>query len=165
MPSAVLFSNASFDEPAQATVLRSIESVKRKALEDDTIKLYKSYCSKYENKTEKTNSLISSSSSHSILGFVDNFEEHTIINTISESQPLKIDVTSDLKPLAKKRKLKIIPNTIDYPKTILDSKSKVLNFMNKVSITFYFMFKRMSAASLFSFSVLLLAQHILNVFT
>ncbi|XP_015368271.1 PREDICTED: regulator of telomere elongation helicase 1 homolog, partial [Diuraphis noxia] len=131
MPSAVLFSNASFDEPAQATVLRSIESVKRKVLEDDTVKLYKSYCSKYEDKTEKTNTLISSSSSNSILGFVDNFEEHTIINTISESQPLKIDVTYDLKPFAKKRKLKIIPNTIDYPKTIVDSKSKILNFMNK----------------------------------
>jgi len=134
MPSAVLFSNASFDEPAQATVLRSIESVKRKVLEDDTIKLYKNYCSQFENKIEITNTLVSSSSSNSILGFVDNFEEHAIINTISESQPLKIDVTSDLKPLVKKRKLKIIPNTIDYPKTIVDSKNKILNFMNKVSI-------------------------------
>jgi len=131
MPSTVLFSNASFDEPAQATVLRSIESVKRKVLEDGTIKLYEGYCSKNENKIEKTNKPISS---NSILGFVDNFEEHTIINTISESQPLKIDLTSDLKPLAKKRKLKIIPNKIEYPKPIVDSKSKILNFMSNVSV-------------------------------
>jgi len=134
MPSAVLFSNASFDEPAQATVLRSIDSVKRKVLEDDTIQLYEGYCSKNDNKIEKTNMLISSSSSNSILEFVDNFEDHTIINTISESQPLNIDVTSDLKPLAKKRKLKIIPNKIEYPKVIKDSSSKILNFMNNVSV-------------------------------
>lgn len=134
MPSTVLFSNASFDEPAQATVLRSIESVKRKVLEDGTIKLYEGYCSKNENKIEKTNTLMIASSSNSILESVDIFEEHTIINTISESQPLKIDVISDLKPLAKKRKLKIIPNKIEYPKTIVDSKSKILNFMNNVSV-------------------------------
>lgn len=134
MPSAVLFSNASFDEPAQATVLRSIESVKRTVSEDGTLKLYEGYCSKNENEIEKTNSLISSNSSNSILEFVDNFEEHKIINTILESQPLKIDVTSDLKPLAKKRKLKIIPNKIEYPKIIVDSKSKILNFMNNVSV-------------------------------
>jgi len=136
MPSAVLFSNATFDEPAQATVLRSIESVKRKALEDDTIKLYESYCSKDDKKIEKKSTLISSSSSNSILEFVDIFEEQTIINTISESQPLKIDVTSDLKPLVKKRKLKIIPNKIEYPKTIVDSKNKTINFMTKVSVYF-----------------------------
>lgn len=134
MPSAVLFSNASFDEPAQATVLRSIESVKRTVLEDGTLKLYEGYCSKNENEIEKTNTLISSNSSNSILEFVDNFEEHKIINTILESQPLKIDVTSDLKPSAKKRKLKMIPNKIDYPKIIVDSKSKILNFMNNVSV-------------------------------
>uniref|UniRef100_A0A2S2P209 Regulator of telomere elongation helicase 1 homolog n=1 Tax=Schizaphis graminum TaxID=13262 RepID=A0A2S2P209_SCHGA len=132
MPSAVLFSNASFDEPAQATVLRSIESVKRKALEDDTIKLYESYCNKDDKKIEKKSTLIGSSSSNSILEFVDIFEEQTIINTISESQPLKIDVTSDLKPVVKKRKLKIIPNKIEYPKTIVDSKNKTINFMTNV---------------------------------
>jgi hypothetical protein len=136
MPSAVLFSNATFDEPAQATVLRSIESVKRKALEDDTIKLYESYCSKDDKKIEKKSTSISSSSSNSILEFVDIFEEQTIINTISESQPLKIDVTSDLKPVVKKRKLKIIPNKIEYPKTIVDSKNKTINFMTKVSVYF-----------------------------
>jgi len=134
MPSAVLFSNASFDEPAQATVLRSIESVKRKVSEDGTIKLYEGYCCMNENKIEKSNTLISSSSSNSVLESVDNFEEHTIINTILESQPLKIEVTSEIKPLAKKRKLKIIPNKIEYPKTIVDSKSKILNFMNNVCI-------------------------------
>jgi len=134
MPSAVLFSNASFDEPAQATVLRSIETVKRTVLEDGTLKLYEGYCRKNENEVEKTNTLINSNSSSSILEFVDNFEDHKTINTILESQPLKIDVTSDLKPLAKKRKLKMIPNKIEYPKTILDSKSKILNFLNNVSV-------------------------------
>lgn len=136
MPSAVLFSNASFDEPAQATVLRSIESVKRKTLEDDTIKLYESYCDKNEKKEEKKCSLVSSCSSNSILEFVDIFEEQTIINTISESQPLKVDVTTDLKPLVKKRKLKIIPNKIEYPKKIVDSKNKTINYMTKVSLDF-----------------------------
>lgn len=140
MPSAVLFSNASFNEPAQATVLRSIESVKRKTLEDDTIKLYESYC----DKNEKKSTLASSRSSNSILEFVDIFEEQTIINTISESQPLKVDVTSDLKPLVKKRKLKIIPNKIEYPKQIVDSKNKTINYMTKVSLHFLlqnFLFK------------------------
>lgn len=128
MPSAVLFSNASFDEPAQATVLRSIESVKRKVLEDDTIKLYEGYCSKNKNVIEKKNTMISSSA-NSILGFVENFEEHKIINTISESQSLKTDVTSDLRPLVKKRKVKLIPNKIDIDSKIEDSRS----FINKVS--------------------------------
>jgi len=140
MPSAILFSNASFDEPAQATVLRSIESVKRKALEDDTIKLYESYCSKNENEIEKKKSLVSSSNSNSILGFVDDLKEHTIINTILESQPLKINVTSDLKPLVKKRKLKIIPNKVDVSKTIVDSKNKTINFMKKVRLHFYLIY-------------------------
>ncbi|XP_027854440.2 regulator of telomere elongation helicase 1 homolog [Aphis gossypii] len=132
MPSAVLFSNASFDEPAQATVLRSIESVKRKALEDDTIKLYESYCDKNEEKIEKKSTLASSSSSNSILKFVDIFEEQTIINTISESQPLKVDATSDLKPLVKKRKLKIIPNEIEHPKEIVNTTVKTVNYMANV---------------------------------
>lgn len=134
MPSAVLFSNASFDEPAQATVLRSIESVKRKALEDDTIKLYESYCDKNEEKIEKKSTLASSSSSNSILKFVDIFEEQTIINTISESQPLKVDATSDLKPLVKKRKLKIIPNEIEHPKKIVNTTVKTVNYMANVSL-------------------------------
>jgi len=137
MPSAVLFSNASFDEPAQATVLRSIESVKRKALEDDTIKLYESYCDKNEKKNEKICTLVCSSNSTSILEFIDIFEEQSIINTISESQPLKADVTSDLKPLVKKRKLKIIPNKIEYSKQIVDSKNKTINYMKKVSLHFF----------------------------
>lgn len=138
MPSAVLFSNASFDEPAQATVLRSIESVKRKALEDDTIKLYESYCDKNEKIIEKKSTLASSSSSNSILEFVDIFEEQTIINTISESQPLKVDVTSDLKPLVKKRKLKIIPNKIECPKKIIvdSTNNTVVNYMKNVSLHF-----------------------------
>lgn len=137
MPSAVLFSNASFGEPAQATVLRSIESVKRKALEDDTIKLYESYCDKSEKKIEEKSTLASSSSSNSILKFVDIFEEQTIINTISESQPLKVDATSDLKPLVKKRKLKIIPNKIEHPKKIVDTSIKTVNYMTNVSLHFF----------------------------
>lgn len=132
MPNTILFSNASFDEPAQATVLRSIESVKRKTLEDDTLKLYESCCSKDLDKIKKNDTLICNKS---ILGFVDNYVEPSTINTIFESQSLKFDVTSDLIPSTKKRKLKIIPNKIEVTKTI-DAKTKTINFMNKVSLEF-----------------------------
>lgn len=132
MPTAVLFSNASFDEPAQATVLRSIESVKRKSLEDDTLKLYESCCSKDLDKIKINETLIINKS---ILGSVDNYVEYNTVNTIFESQSSKIDVTSDLKQLTKKRKLKIIPNKIEITKT-LDAKTKTINLMNKVNLNF-----------------------------
>lgn len=128
MPTAVLFSNASFDEPAQATILRSIESVKRKTLEDDTLKLYESCCSKNLEEIKKNDTLMSNKG---ILGSFDNYVEHNTINTIFESQSSNIDVTSDLKQSTKKRKLKIIPNKIETTKTI-DAKTKTINLMNKV---------------------------------
>lgn len=128
MPSAILFSNATFDEPAQATVLRSIESVKRKELEVDTLKLYENY-SKDINRIEKKEMIISGKS---ILQSVDNYAEHQSINTIVECQIPKIDVMTDLKPLIKKRKLKIIPNKIEVIKTV-DAKNKTINLMTKVN--------------------------------
>jgi len=130
MTSAVLFSNASFDEPSQVTVLRSLESAKRKVFEDNTLKLYESCCSKSLDKIETKESLIGT---QSILGSVENYVEHDTINTIFESQPSKIIVLSDLKPSEKKRKLKIIPNTIEKAKTV-DSKNKTLALMTKVSV-------------------------------
>jgi len=129
MPSSILFSNATFDEPAQGTVLRLIESVKRKELEDDTLKLYESY-SKDFDKVEKKEIIIKN---NSILGSVDNYVEHQPINTIFESQTSKIDEISDVKPLAKKRKLKLIPNQIEVVKTI-DAKNKTINLMTKVNV-------------------------------
>lgn len=130
MPSSVLFSSATFQEPAQATVLRSIECVKRKALEDDTLKLYEGSCTKNVDNIEKKETF---DSKKSILGSVDNYVEREFISTISESQTLKIDVTSNVKSSVKKRKLKIIPNKINEVE-ILDSKNKTINFMTKVSI-------------------------------
>lgn len=133
MPSTILFSNASFDEPAQATVLRSIESVKRKALEDNTLELYKNRCS---NSVEKKEALIGCKS---ILESVDNYIEHKTINTILESQSTKIDFTSDFNsPTVKKRKLKIIPNKIDVATTpiTVDAKNKTVDLMTKVSVYF-----------------------------
>lgn len=132
MPSAVLFSNASFDEPAQATVLRSIESVKRKVFEDDTFKLYENCCSNNLDKKEKNDVLIKS---NSILASVDNYIEHETINTIVESQVSKINVISDINAPPKKRKLKIIPNKIDV---IIkeDAKNKTITFMTKVIVHF-----------------------------
>jgi len=129
MPSSILFSNATFDEPAQATVLRSIESVKRKVLEDDTLKLYENY-SKDLEKVEKKETIIKN---NSILGSVDNYVEHQTINTIFESQTSKTDVVLDVKPLVKKRKIKLIPNQIEVVKTV-DAKNKTINLMTKVSI-------------------------------
>lgn len=128
MPSSILFSNASFDEPAQATVLRSIESIKRKVIEDDTIKLYEDYCNQKLDPIEKKESLIPGKS---ILGSVDDNAES--INTIAESQTSKLDVTFNLKPSTKKRKLIIVPNKIDVAKTV-DAKNKTINFMTKVSV-------------------------------
>lgn len=133
MPSTVLFSNVSFGESAQSTVLRSIESAKQKVQENDIVQLYLS-CSKDLDKIEKKEPLINSNKS--ILESVDNYVDHNTINTIFESQPLKIDVTSDLKPLAKKRKLKIIPNKIEVAKTE-DAKHKTVALMTKVSLYFY----------------------------
>lgn len=133
MPSAVLFSNASFDEPAQATVLRSIESVKRKVFEDDTFRLYESCCS--NNLDEKLKKEVSIKS-ESILGSVDNYVEHETINTILEGQISKINVISDLKPPTKKRKLKIIPNKVDVV-IKEDAKNKTITLMTKVIIHFY----------------------------
>lgn len=133
MPSGVLFSNASFDQPAQATVLRSIESVKRKVLEDDTLKLYESCLSKNNDCEKKEETL---NSSKSILKSVDECElEHNKINTITESQTPKIEVSSDMKPLVKKRKIKMIPNKIEIVKKE-DAKTKTVNFMTKVRIMF-----------------------------
>lgn len=128
MPSAVLFTNASFQEPAQSTVLRSLESAKRKVMEDDTIKLYESHCSRLADSLEKKEEF---NCSKSILGSVDDYADNKIVNTIFESQSSKINVTSDLKPLVKKRKLKIIPNKIEETKTV-DAKNKTINFMTKV---------------------------------
>lgn len=128
MPSSVLFSNASFDKPAQATVLRSIESIKRKVIEDDTVKLYEHYCNQKSDQIEKKESLVPGKS---ILGSVDAHAE--LINTIAESQTLKLDITSNLKPSIKKRKLKIVANKIDVVKTV-DAKNKTINFMTKVSV-------------------------------
>ncbi|VVC45636.1 Hypothetical protein CINCED_3A003007 [Cinara cedri] len=125
IPSAVLFSNALFDEPAQATVLRSIESVKRKVVEDDTIKLYESFLSKNFKETENKEQL---NSSKSILGSVDDYVKHKTINTIIESQTSKIDIKSDRNPsVKKKRKLKIIPNKMSSE----DSQKKTINLMTK----------------------------------
>lgn len=132
MSSSVLFSNATFEEPAQATVLRSIECIKRKALEDDTLKLYEGSCSKNVDNIEKKEVF---DGRKSILGSVDNYVEHGIINTIVESQTLKIDVTSNIMPSLKKRKFKIIPNKITDVE-VLDSKNKTINLMTKVSIHF-----------------------------
>lgn len=133
MPSTVLFSNASFDEPAQATVLRSIESIKRKSLEDDTLNLYKNYCNKSVDKIEKKETLISGKS---ILESVDNYIEKKTVNTIVESQSTKINFSSDFNsPSVKKRKLKIIPNKIDVAKTV-DAKNKTVDLMTKVSMHF-----------------------------
>lgn len=110
MPSAVLFSNASFDEPAQATVLRSIESIKRKVVEDNTIQLYESCLNKHFKEVENKEQL---NSSKSILGSVDDYVEHKTFNTIIESQTSKIVIKLDPNPSIKKRKLKVIPNKID----------------------------------------------------
>lgn len=133
MPSTVLFSNASFGESAQSTILRSIECAKQKVQENDIVKLYQS-CSKDLDKIEKKEPLMNSNKS--ILESVDNYVDHNTINTIFESQPLKIDVTSNLKPLAKKRKLKIIPNEVETAKTA-DAKHKIVALMTKVSVFFY----------------------------
>lgn len=129
MPSTVLFSNASFQEPAQSTVLRSLESAKRKVMEDDTLKLYESHCSRFADTLEKKEEL---NSSKSILESVDDYVENKIVNTIVESQSSIINVACDLKPLVKKRKLKIIPNKIEETRTV-DAKNKTINFMTKVS--------------------------------
>lgn len=133
MPSTVLISNTSFGESAQSTVLRSIECAKREAQENDIVKLYLN-CSKDLDKIEKQEPLINSNKS--ILESVDNYVDHNTINTIFESQPLKIDATPNLKPLAKKRKLKIIPNKIEIAKTA-DAKHKTVALMTKVSVCFY----------------------------
>jgi hypothetical protein len=129
MPSVVLFSNASFQEPAQSTVLRSLESAKRKVMEDDTLKLYESHCSKLADSLEKKEEC---SSSKSILASVDDYVENKIVNTIVESQSSITNVSCDLKPLVKKRKLKIIPNEIEETNTVV-AKNKTINFMTKVS--------------------------------
>lgn len=147
MPSAVLFSNASFQEPAQSTVLRSLESAKRKIMEDDTLKLYESHCSKLAGTLEKKEEF---NSSRSILGSVDDYVDSKIVNTIVESQSSKINVTSDLKPLVKKRKLIIIPNKIEETKTI-DAKNKTINFMTKVSKHLYLY--------IFSYSILCVTDY------
>lgn len=123
MPSAVLFSNASFDEPAQATAVRSIESAKRKELEDDTIKLYASRSKSLDCVNKKKPLAVGDS----ILGSVDNYVEPNTINTMFESQSKKVDLNYDLDQSAKKRKLKIIPNAID-------SKNKTIALMTKVSV-------------------------------
>lgn len=133
MPSTILFSNASFDKPAQATVTRSIESVKRKTLEDDTLNLYINHCSNNKDKIEKEETLVSGKS---ILESVDNYVEHKSVNTIVESQTNKINFTSNVNsPSIKKRKLKIIPNKIDVAVTV-DAKNKTVDLMTKVSIYF-----------------------------
>lgn len=133
MPSTILFSSASFDEPAQATVLRSIESIKRKSLEDDTLNLYKNHCSNSVDRIEKKEVLVSGKS---ILESVDNYVEHKTINTIVESQTTKINFTSDFNsPSVKKRKLKIVPNKIDVAITV-DAKNKTVDLMTKVSVCF-----------------------------
>lgn len=133
MPSTVLFSNASFGESTQSTVLGSIKCDKPKVQENDIVKLYLN-CSKDFDKIEKKEPLINSNKS--ILESVDNYVEHNTINTIFETQPLKIDVTPNLTPLAKKRKLKIIPNKIEIAKTE-DAKNKTVALMTKVSVYFY----------------------------
>ncbi|XP_050420877.1 regulator of telomere elongation helicase 1 homolog isoform X2 [Adelges cooleyi] len=127
MPSSILFSKAAFDEPAQATVIRSIESVKRKELENDTLKLYESYHTENENVIKKE----LKTSGKSLLESVDNYVEQKIINTVAESQCLKMDINCEARPLAKKRKLKIIPNKIEVVKKE-DAKNKTINFMSKV---------------------------------
>lgn len=130
MPSTILFSNASFDEPAQATVLRSIESIKCKSLEDDTLNLYKNHCSNSLDRIEKKEVLVSGKS---ILESVDNYVELKSINTIVESQTTTINCTSNINsPSVKKRKLKIIPNKIDVAITV-DAKNKTVDLMTKVS--------------------------------
>lgn len=130
MPSGVLFSNASFDEPAQATVLRSIETVKKNVFEDNTFKLYESCYSKNVDEIKKKEVLIKNKS---ILESVDNYVEHETINTILESQISKTNIISDLMPPTKRRKLKIIPNKID---TKEDAKNKTIAFMTKVCVYF-----------------------------
>lgn len=130
MPSTILFSNASFDEPAQATVLRSIESVKRKVVEDDTWKLYESCLNKHFKEIKNNEQL---NSKKSILGSIDDSFEHKTINTIIESQTSKIDIKFDSKPTVKKRKIKIIPNKINDPKSE-DSQKKTIELMTKVCV-------------------------------
>ncbi|XP_050544968.1 regulator of telomere elongation helicase 1 homolog isoform X2 [Daktulosphaira vitifoliae] len=125
MPSSIIFSKASFDEPAQATVVRSIESVKRKEMENDTLKLYESYRAKdITIKHTETNR-------KSLLESVDNYVEKKVINTVLESQCSKTEFNIDIMPSTKKRKLKIIPNKIEKEKKE-DAKVKTMNLMTKV---------------------------------
>lgn len=136
MPSTILFSNASFDQPAQTSILRSIESVKRKVQEDDTLKLYENYLGvdTDSNKEKKE----SSNNSKGILKSVDEYVEFKKINTVSESQSPNTEVGSDLGSVVKKRKLKMIPNKIEVAKK--DAKNKTINFMTKVSVFFLSIF-------------------------
>lgn len=129
MSSSILFSNATFDEPAQANVLRSKESVKPKVRDDDTLKLYKPYIKDLDI-VKKKETIINSKS-------INNYVEHQIINTVLESQTSKIDVISEIKPLTKKRKLKIIPNKIEVFEEI-DALHKKTNFINKVNLIYFF---------------------------
>lgn len=131
MPSTVLFSSASFNEPAQSTVLRSIECAKRNELNNDFLQqYYDSGLSKDSDKIDKKKTL---SSSQSILESVDTLVEHNTINTIYERQESKLDVIPDFVPSAKKRKLKIISHVDKDPNTV-DAKNKVVSLMCNVSI-------------------------------
>lgn len=138
MPSAVLFSSASFEQPAQSTVLRSIECSKstNEPNNDFLQQYFDSGLSKISDKVDKKIPL-SSSSSFSILRSVDFLVEHDTINTINERQETKLDETPDFVPSAKKRKLKIIPNVVKDPKTE-DTKTKIVSLMSNVSIFFFF---------------------------
>jgi len=78
-------------------------------------------------------------SGKSILQLVDNYVEHQTVNTIVESQTPKIDVTSDLKPLVKKRKLKIIPNkTINVKNETIDLMTKARTVLKDDRVYFNF---------------------------